>query len=211
MAFENHPRRFDRNDPAGQDAFEDSSRFLHRSEYSKGLRRRSRPAFRGLRQSAAPRRGRMLKSPVVLVPRRRKFRFRPVRRHRPAFRKTAIGDRVRATPRVIDPSPRMLPTNSFAKEMIPVSLEEEMRRSYLDYAMSVIVGRALPDLRDGLEARPPARAVRHERTRATTRTARTRSRRGSSGDVMGKYHPHGDSRSTTRWSAWRSRSRCAIR
>ena len=41
--------------------------------------------------------------------------------------------------------------NTFAKETLPISLEEEMRRSYLDYAMSVIVGRALPDARDGLK------------------------------------------------------------
>ena len=46
------------------------------------------------------------------------------------------------------PPPRM---TSFAKETLPISLEEEMRRSYLDYAMSVIVGRALPDARDGLK------------------------------------------------------------
>ena len=47
----------------------------------------------------------------------------------------------------------------FAKETLPISLEEEMRRSYLDYAMSVIVGRALPDARDGLKAGAPPRVV----------------------------------------------------
>lgn len=46
--------------------------------------------------------------------------------------------------------------NPFAKETLPISLEEEMRRSYLDYAMSVIVGRALPDARDGLHRGEPA-------------------------------------------------------
>jgi DNA gyrase/topoisomerase IV subunit A len=51
----------------------------------------------------------------------------------------------------------------FAKETLPISLEEEMRRSYLDYAMSVIVGRALPDARDGSQAGAPARAVCHAR------------------------------------------------
>jgi DNA gyrase subunit A len=67
----------------------------------------------------------------------------------------------------------------FAKETLPISLEDEMRRSYLDYAMSVIVGRALPDARDGLK--PVHRRVlfaMHEL--ATTGTSPTRSRRASS-------------------------------
>jgi DNA gyrase subunit A len=79
----------------------------------------------------------------------------------------------------------------FAKETLPVSLEEEMRRSYLDYAMSVIVGRALPDVRDGLK--PVHRRVlyaMHELgnhyNRAYKKSARI------VGDVIGKYHPHGD-------------------
>ena len=79
----------------------------------------------------------------------------------------------------------------FAKETLPVSLEEEMRRSYLDYAMSVIVGRALPDVRDGLK--PVHRRVlfaMHEANitwnRPYVKCARV------VGDVMGKYHPHGD-------------------
>ena len=68
----------------------------------------------------------------------------------------------------------------FAKETLPVSLEEEMRRSYLDYAMSVIVGRALPDVRDGLK--PVHRRVLFAmRTSCpTTGTGLTRSRRVSS-------------------------------
>ena len=80
----------------------------------------------------------------------------------------------------------------FAKETLPVSLEEEMRRSYLDYAMSVIVGRALPDVRDGLK--PVHRRVlfaMHESNnvwnRAYVKCARI------VGEVLGKYHPHGDS------------------
>jgi len=80
----------------------------------------------------------------------------------------------------------------FAKETIPVSLEAEMRHSYLDYAMSVIVGRALPDARDGLK--PVHRRVlfaMHEANivfnRPYVKCARV------VGDVMGKYHPHGDS------------------
>jgi DNA gyrase subunit A len=79
----------------------------------------------------------------------------------------------------------------FAKETLPVSLEAEMRHSYLDYAMSVIVGRALPDVRDGLK--PVHRRVlfaMHETNtvwnRPYVKCARV------VGDVLGKYHPHGD-------------------
>lgn len=81
---------------------------------------------------------------------------------------------------------------SFAKETLPISLEEEMRRSYLDYAMSVIVGRALPDARDGLK--PVHRRVlygMHEQNNDWNRPFRKSAR--IVGDVMGKYHPHGDS------------------
>jgi DNA gyrase subunit A len=81
---------------------------------------------------------------------------------------------------------------SFAKETLPISLEEEMRRSYLDYAMSVIVGRALPDARDGLK--PVHRRVlygMHEQNNDWNRPYRKSAR--IVGDVMGKYHPHGDS------------------
>ena len=83
------------------------------------------------------------------------------------------------------------PMDPFAKETLPVSLEAEMRHSYLDYAMSVIVGRALPDVRDGLK--PVHRRVlyaMHEANigwnRPYVKCARV------VGDVMGKYHPHGD-------------------
>src|SRR5437016_6226995 len=80
---------------------------------------------------------------------------------------------------------------SFAKEILPVSLEEEMRRSYLDYAMSVIVGRALPDVRDGLK--PVHRRVlfaMHEANNVWNRPSVKGAR--IVGDVLGKYHPHGD-------------------
>ncbi|HJV07846.1 MAG TPA: DNA gyrase subunit A [Chromobacteriaceae bacterium] len=80
----------------------------------------------------------------------------------------------------------------FAKETIPISLEEEMRRSYLDYAMSVIVGRALPDVRDGLK--PVHRRVlfaMHELSNDWNRAYKKSAR--IVGDVIGKYHPHGDS------------------
>ncbi len=80
---------------------------------------------------------------------------------------------------------------SFAKETLPVSLEEEMRNSYLEYAMSVIVGRALPDVRDGLK--PVHRRVLYamnelgnDWNKAYKKSARV------VGDVIGKYHPHGD-------------------
>jgi DNA gyrase subunit A len=83
------------------------------------------------------------------------------------------------------------PVDLFAKETLPISLEDEMRRSYLDYAMSVIVGRALPDARDGLK--PVHRRVlfaMHELgndwNKAYKKSARI------VGDVIGKYHPHGD-------------------
>ncbi|WP_045224308.1 DNA gyrase subunit A [Methyloterricola oryzae] len=82
--------------------------------------------------------------------------------------------------------------SSFAKEIIPVSLEDEMKQSYLDYAMSVIVGRALPDARDGLK--PVHRRVLYamqelgnDWNKPYKKSARV------VGDVIGKYHPHGDS------------------
>ncbi|MDZ4213496.1 MAG: DNA topoisomerase IV subunit A [Rhodocyclaceae bacterium] len=81
--------------------------------------------------------------------------------------------------------------NQFAKETLPVSLEEEMRRSYLDYAMSVIVGRALPDVRDGLK--PVHRRVlfaMHELNNDWNKAYKKSAR--IVGDVIGKYHPHGD-------------------
>ncbi len=79
----------------------------------------------------------------------------------------------------------------FAKETLPISLEEEMRRSYLDYAMSVIVGRALPDVRDGLK--PVHRRVlfaMHEQKNNWNSPHKKSAR--IVGDVIGKYHPHGD-------------------
>ena len=82
--------------------------------------------------------------------------------------------------------------SEIAREILPVSLEEEMRQSYLDYAMSVIVGRALPDVRDGLK--PVHRRVLYamrelgnDYNKAYKKSARV------VGDVIGKYHPHGDS------------------
>ncbi len=82
--------------------------------------------------------------------------------------------------------------DQFAKETLPISLEQEMRTSYLDYAMSVIVGRALPDVRDGLK--PVHRRVlfgMHEANNVHNRPYVKCAR--IVGDVMGKFHPHGDS------------------
>ncbi len=79
----------------------------------------------------------------------------------------------------------------FAKEVIPVNLEDEMRQSYLDYAMSVIVGRALPDVRDGMK--PVHRRVlwaMHELSNDWNKPHKKSAR--VVGDVIGKYHPHGD-------------------
>src|ERR687898_2308684 len=78
------------------------------------------------------------------------------------------------------------------KEVLPVNLEDEMRKSYLDYAMSVIVGRALPDVRDGLKPvhRRVLFAMRelgNDWNKPYKKSARI------VGDVIGKYHPHGDS------------------
>jgi DNA gyrase subunit A len=81
--------------------------------------------------------------------------------------------------------------DQFAKETIPVNLEQEMRQSYLDYAMSVIVGRALPDVRDGLK--PVHRRVlyaMHELGNDWNKPYKKSAR--VVGDVIGKYHPHGD-------------------
>ncbi|MGE4660284.1 MAG: DNA gyrase subunit A, partial [Arenicellales bacterium] len=82
--------------------------------------------------------------------------------------------------------------DEIAKETLPANLEQEMRRSYLDYAMSVIVGRALPDVRDGLK--PVHRRVLYAMSvlsndwnKPYKKSARV------VGDVIGKYHPHGDS------------------
>jgi DNA gyrase subunit A len=81
--------------------------------------------------------------------------------------------------------------NEFAKEILPVNLEDEMKQSYLDYAMSVIVGRALPDVRDGLKpvhrrALFAMSVLGNDWNKPYKKSARI------VGDVIGKYHPHGD-------------------
>ena len=82
--------------------------------------------------------------------------------------------------------------SDFAKEILPINLEDEMRQSFLDYAMSVIVSRALPDVRDGLK--PVHRRIlyaMHEQSYNWNRPYKKSAR--VVGEVMGKYHPHGDS------------------
>jgi DNA gyrase subunit A len=81
--------------------------------------------------------------------------------------------------------------SEFAKEIVPVNLEDEMKKSYLDYAMSVIVGRALPDVRDGLKpvhrrVLYAMRVLGNDSNKPYKKSARV------VGDVIGKYHPHGD-------------------
>src|SRR6188768_206875 len=81
--------------------------------------------------------------------------------------------------------------SELAREIIPVNLEDEMRRSYLDYAMSVIVGRALPDVRDGLK--PVHRRVLFAMDELGAHSNRPYYKSARIvGDVIGKYHPHGD-------------------
>ena len=85
----------------------------------------------------------------------------------------------------------LMTRDDFAKEVLHVNLEDEMKQSYLDYAMSVIVGRALPDIRDGLK--PVHRRVLFGMSELglTYNKAHKKSAR-IVGEVLGKYHPHGD-------------------
>ena len=89
------------------------------------------------------------------------------------------------------PSGPQMPLSGGDKNLIPINIEDEMKRSYLDYSMSVIVGRALPDIRDGLK--PVHRRIlwgMHELGLAPNRPTRKCAK--ITGDVMGKYHPHGN-------------------
>ena len=90
------------------------------------------------------------------------------------------------------PTPPIPPSDAGeTKNMIPVNIEDEMKRSYLDYAMSVIVGRALPDVRDGLK--PVHRRILWGMNELGLQPNRpTRKCAKITGEVMGKYHPHGD-------------------
>jgi len=84
-----------------------------------------------------------------------------------------------------------LPLGENPKNHIPINIEDEMRRSYLDYAMSVIIGRALPDVRDGLK--PVHRRILYSMNEMGLQWNRpTRKCARVCGDVLGKYHPHGE-------------------
>src|SRR3569832_523279 len=81
--------------------------------------------------------------------------------------------------------------SEFAKEVLPVNIEDEMRTSYMEYAMSVIVGRALPDVRDGLK--PVHRRVLYAMSELGNDWNKPYKKSACVvGDVIGKYHPHGD-------------------
>jgi len=102
-----------------------------------------------------------------------------------------------AGPQDLPPSPppggaeQQLPLGAFGGNQVPINIEDEMRRSYLDYAMSVIIGRALPDIRDGLK--PVHRRILYTMHEMGLRPNRpTRKCAKIVGEVMGKYHPHGD-------------------
>src|ERR1700734_4086002 len=90
------------------------------------------------------------------------------------------------------PPPPPHPPTPPANQKVPISIQEEMRTSYLDYAMSVIIGRAIPDVRDGLK--PVHRRILYSAYElGLVPTAGYRKSASIVGDVLGKYHPHGDS------------------
>jgi len=87
--------------------------------------------------------------------------------------------------------PPVPPSYSDGKNLIPINIEDEMKRSYLDYAMSVIIGRALPDVRDGLK--PVHRRILFGMSEMGLNFNRpTRKCAKIIGEVLGKFHPHGD-------------------
>jgi DNA gyrase subunit A len=100
------------------------------------------------------------------------------------------------------------PKEPTGPQRIPVNIEDEMRESYMDYAMSVIVGRALPDARDGLK--PVHRRILYAMFSENLLHNRRYSKcAGVVGEVLKRYHPHGDSPSTTRSFASRRAGTCA--
>ena len=95
-----------------------------------------------------------------------------------------------------------------AQQPIPVNIEDEMKRSYMDYAMSVIVGRALPEIRDGLK--PVQRRILYAMFREGLASSKSYSKcAGVVGEVIKKYHPHGDSAVYDAWCGWLRISTCA--
>ena len=111
-----------------------------------------------------------------------------------------------------DPNQQLPLDPSRGGTILPVNIEEEMRRSYLDYSMSVIIGRALPDVRDGLK--PVHRRILYamQHMGLAPNKPQAREVRQVVGEVMGKYHPHGDLAVYDALVRLRSQSwRCAIR
>ena len=104
-----------------------------------------------------------------------------------------------------------LPPEGTAGDRIePVDIQQEMQNSYIDYAMSVIVGRALPEVRDGLK--PVHRRVLYAMYDSGFRPDRSHAKSARSvAETMGNYHPMVTPPSTTPWSGWLSRGRCATR
>ena len=99
--------------------------------------------------------------------------------------------------------------NQAANEIIPVTIESELKQSYLDYAMSVIVGRALPDVRDGLK--PVHRRVLYAMSELGNDWNKPYKKSARIvGDVIGKYHPHVTLLCTTRLYGWHNLFRCVI-
>src|SRR5271165_3929496 len=95
-------------------------------------------------------------------------------------------------PETPPPPPPPNPPSPPSSQKVPISIQEEMRVSYLDYAMSVIIGRAIPDIRDGLK--PVHRRILYAAfEKGLTPSAAYRKSATIVGDVLGKYHPHGDS------------------
>src|SRR5271170_5582985 len=89
------------------------------------------------------------------------------------------------------PTPPTPPTPPSANQKVPVSIQDELRTSYLDYAMSVIIGRAIPDIRDGLK--PVHRRILYSAyEQGLVPTSGYRKSASIVGDVLAKYHPHGD-------------------
>src|SRR5690348_17237881 len=89
------------------------------------------------------------------------------------------------------PNPPNTPPTSSHTQKLPVSIQDEMRTSYLDYAMSVIIGRAIPDVRDGLK--PVHRRILYSAYRQNLQPGGAHRKSATIvGDVLGKYHPHGD-------------------
>ena len=95
--------------------------------------------------------------------------------------------------------------------IIPINIEEQMKSAYIDYSMSVIVSRALPDVRDGLK--PVHRRILYDMSAELNLYSDKPTRKSARivGDVLGKFHPTATRRSTTPWSAWPRSGRCATR